>query len=92
MLLTPVVFVPMLLIHGLLPTFPWWALDAAGIVALAALWAYTERFPWARTGSPSPARGITTTPAERLWDQSGHLRALTPTAAPIGALWPICER
>lgn len=48
--LTPVVFLPMLLVHGFAPFVPWWALDAAGIIALVALWAYTERFRWGYTG------------------------------------------
>lgn len=56
--LTPVIFLPMFLIHVFLPIFPWWALDAAGIVALVALWAYTERFRWGHTGlAPYPGSG-----------------------------------
>ena len=48
-LITPVVFLPMLLVHGLLPVFPWWALDAAGVIALVAIWSYTERYRWGYT-------------------------------------------
>lgn len=53
--LTPAVFFPMLLIHGLLPVVPWWALDAGALIWLAGLWGYTERFRLLYTGkAPFP--------------------------------------
>ena len=48
--LTPAIFIPMLLIHGFAPFVPWWELDAGALIALAALWGYTERFRLLYTG------------------------------------------
>jgi len=49
-ILTPAIYLPILLIHVFLPIFPQWALALAGIVALAALWGYTERYRLLYTG------------------------------------------
>lgn len=89
--LTPVIFLPLFALHVFLPIFPWWAMDLAAIIALAALWGYTERYPCSTPARhPSarlePPRALLTS----LQGQSGLPLAPTPTAAPIGALWPRC--
>lgn len=48
--LTPVIYLPMLMIHVVLPIFPGWAIGLAGLIALAALWGYTERYRLLYTG------------------------------------------
>lgn len=48
--LTPPIFLPLFALHVFLPIFPWWAMDLGAIIALAALWGYTERYPLLYTG------------------------------------------
>ncbi|MEG3166437.1 type IV secretory system conjugative DNA transfer family protein [Sphingomonas sp. PB2P19] len=66
--LVPPIFLPLFALHVFLPIFPWWAMDLAAILALAALWGYTERYPLLYTGkapfgSSGGAQGAPDAPA-----------------------------